>query len=266
MAFSVSFWEHAGWPRELVFVDAFAAERKLVCAWGDRQTLANEILSTGNNVYPYNSSGALVSHVPRIRPLVNGKETQGAQVHMADYELAVVTVNYSTKGRITGVTPGGNLISEWMSTGSTFKTLDRTQLAWAANDGEPLKPGEGLDKIEPVGNYVLLYNSLPVLPGSVLTQPGTVNNAGVSTYLLGLTFAAETLLYMGSNITRSLNALGVTAFQVRHKFRYKANADEFGVHGWNYFWNTATNKYEQVFVAGAGGVRVKPFTPVAFNF
>ncbi len=264
MAISVAYYEMAGWPRELVFVDAFAGERKLICAWGDRATLANDILSPGNNVYPYNNSGALVSHVPKIRPLAGGKETQGAQIHMASYEKAVVTVNYSTKGRIVGVTPGGDLISEWMSTGSTFKTLDRTQLAWAANDGEPLRPGEGPDKIEPVANYVLLYNSLPSLPGSVLTSPGTVNSEAVSTYLLGLTFAAETLMYAGSNITRSLNPQGASAFQVRQKFRYRANADEFGVHGWNYFWRTKKNKYEQVFEAG--GDRIKPFTPIAFNF
>ncbi len=264
MAFSVSFWEHAGWPRELNFIDAFAGERKLVCAWGDRQTLANEILVPPNNVYPYNNSGAFVSHAPKTRPLANGKQTQGAQTHMASYELAVVTVNYSTKGQVAGVTPGGDLISEWMSTGATFKTLDRTDLVWAANDGDPLRPAEGADKIEPIGSYILLYNSLPVLPDAVLTQPGTVNSIAVSTYLLGLTFAAETLLYMGANITPSRNSQGVTTFQVRHKFRYAAHADDAGVHGWNYFWRASTNRYEQVFKAG--GIRVKPFTPVAFNF
>ena len=122
MAISVAYYEMAGWPRELFFIDAFAGERKLICDWGDRTALATEIMLPGNNIYPYNNSGAFVSHVPKARPLVNGKELQGSLVHMASYVKAVVTVNYSTSGIVTGSTPTGALITEWTNTGSEFKT------------------------------------------------------------------------------------------------------------------------------------------------
>lgn len=265
MAISVDYYEMDGWPRELYSLRGFAAERKLKCAWSDRHTLATQIISYGNNVYPYNNSGAVVTHLPRVEGLKRGKQSQGASVSLASYEQAVLIVNYSTYGPATGTTPTNLLITEWTETWSEFKTLNRTEFRWGTgDDAKPLGPGEGPSKIEPGMDYILLYHELNAVPAAVLTQPGTVNSGPVTAYLLGITFPTETILYMGAQINHRITSTGGTAHKVRYRFRYVAHVQKGIARGWNWYWNAAEGEYQQVY-DDAGNVK-KTYDSANFAF
>ena len=256
MAISVTYNEMDGWPKEMATLEGFAAERKLKCAWGDRTKLMVEIMSYGNNVYPYNDSLATVTHIPRCEGLRKGKMSVGAQSHMASYVYAVVTVNYSTYGLATGYHPVSHLlITESLDTSFEFSTLDRTDLQWA--DETALKPNEAPGKIEPIMDYMLMYHAASFIPASVLSLPGKVNSNAVSTYLLGISFPVETVLYMGARAKHRLTTTGLTAIQLAHQFKYKAS-------GWNKAYRIKTKSYEDVF--DKAGNPVKKYESGSFNF
>lgn len=262
MAISVAYREMAGWPREKFTWEAFAGERKLMCAWSDRTALAIEIMTPPNNIYPYNDSGAFVTHIPQVEPFRHGKQSQGTATDTATYEKAVVTVNYSTQGIATGRAPNGTLISEWTETWADHKQLGRTHFEWS--DGDKLEPGDAPGKIEPGMDYILVYHGLAVAPAGVLKKTGTVNSNAVSSYLLGLSFPAETVQYMGAQVKHSITAQGSTGLQVRYKFRYAPHYRDGEAKGWNWFWRSETCQYEQIY--DVNGVVKKPYTPAEFNF
>jgi len=265
MAISVTYYEANGWPKDAYTIDGFAGERKLVCDWGDRHTLATEIMTPPNNIYPYNDIGAMVTHIPRVEGWRKGKQSAGTTAGMASYEKAVVTVNYSTFGVATGTTPNQLLISEWTETWSEVKTLDKTKYFWGTAP-KNLGPGEGPSKLEPGMDYILVYHNLLVVPGAVTTVPGTCNSNVVNAYLLGLSFPAETLVFDGANVKHRITTTGSTGYTVRYRFRFKPNVRDGEAKGWNWQWNAnkGHDRYEQLYDED-GDVK-KTYTPTTFSF
>ena len=256
MAVSVNHYEMTNWPKEGYRLGGgFIAERRLKCAWTDRDTLAREILG---ETYPYNSIGAMAMEA-YPEPIKGEALAVGASADMSSYAEAVVVVKYSTQGASEVVS--GNLISEWLETSIDFKTLDHRGLQWGVGGGaEALFPAEAPGRIEPTIDYVLLYHELSAVPSSVVTHTGLVNASAVTAYLMGLTFAPETLLYLGAQVGRSITTAGSTGFSVKHRFRFKGNDG----HGWNWFWDQRTHGYSQIRLK-TGAVH-KPYLTAGFNF
>ncbi len=266
MAISVDYSEVSGWPKEVYSITGFAGERRVTCAWGDRHALAVGLMTPPDNIYPYNSSGALVTHLPNVEGLRKGKQAQGPTADMASYEKAVLTVNYSTFGIATGKTPSGLLITEWTEGWTEHKTLNRAVFQWGTGAGARiLGPNEGPGKIEPGMDYILMYHSLPSLPGALLTQQGTVNNAVVSSYLLGLSFPAETVQYMSPMVKHRVTTEGSTGYEVRYRFRFKPNIQDGEAKGWNWFWRAEKDAYEQLYDVVTEEVK-KPYALTTFAF
>jgi len=256
MAISVTYYEMDGWPKEMATLEGFAAERKLKCAWSDRTKLMVEIMSYGNNVYPYNDSGATVTHIPQCEGLRKGKMSAGTQAHMASYEYAVLMVNYSTYGPATGFHPVTHaLLTETLDTSFEFATLDRTNLQWA--DETAFTPNEAPGKIEPRMDYTLLYHAASSIPSSVLNLEGKINSNALSTYLLGISFPVGTLLYLGSSARHRLTTTGLTAIRLGHQFRHNPG-------GWNKVYRTTTGIYEDIF--DKDGNAVKKYETGVFSF
>ncbi len=266
MAISVDYSEVGGWPKEVYSITGFAGERRVTCAWGDRHALAVGLMTPPDNIYPYNSSGALVTHLPNVEGLRKGRQAQGDTADMASYEKAVLTVNYSTFGIATGRTSTGLLITEWTEGWSEHKTLNHAELQWGPDaTDDALRPSEGPSKIEPGMDYILMYHSLSSLPAALLTQQGTVNDAVVSSYLLGLSFPTETVQYMSPMVKHRVTTEGSTGYQVRYRFRFKPNIQDGEAKGWNWHWNTAEGKYQQVYNKKTLAL-VKSYTPATFAF
>lgn len=266
MAISVTHREVDGWPKEVYSLEGFAGERKLHCAWSDRHTLATELLFPPNNIYPYNSTGAMVTHLPKVEGLRRGKQSQGNTSALASYETAVLLVNYSTFGLATGVTPSQLLISEWTETWSETKTLDRTKFQWKKADGTftNLGPSEGPSKLEPGMDYVLMYHNLAFVPNAVTAQPGTVNSGTANTYLLGISFPAETIMYMGAVVKHRTTTGGNDGYTVRYRFRYAPHVRDGVARGWNWHWNTENARYEPLY--DMDGNVTRPYETSSFAF
>lgn len=262
MAITTAHYEISGWPREKARWDAFAAERKLLCAWSDRFTLASELYA--NNTYPYETNpGAVVTNI-NIEPLRRGEQSQGVSSDMASYEYAVLTVNYSTQ--TGGYLHGDTLVSEWLETGSEYKQLDYRQIQWGTGSSAlALFPSEAPVVNQPTIDYVLVYHDLAVIPAWTTTAVGKVNSNAVAALLLGIVFAPETLLFMGANATRRITTAGAQAFKVKTRFRWKSN----GGHGWNYAWNQRANNgvgdWEKMYFTDSSENQVKPYETVTIG-
>jgi hypothetical protein len=87
-----------------------------------------------------------------------------------------------------------------------------------------------------------LYN-LTSVPVSYLSLPGKTNSASYSSALLGLTFAAQTLLFQPGQLTRTIKLSGTEGFVAQVKMSYNPN-------GWNVYWNEAAQAYQPIYVAG----------------
>lgn len=218
----------------------------LRCAWEDRHLLAQDVVGNkrqwpkGGFVLPLAHSAAIV---PVITP---GAVPQDGQEIV--YGEALVTINYSSI-----VT---DLVSHSIEPTAEFITLDYRRFRWGAADGLPLSEEEAPGFLLRGLNLVVTEMEVfPPLPGAYLTAPGGVNNAAVSSALLGLTFDAETLLFTPPSITMSRNTLGQVKTQVVKKFTYKPQ-------GWNKYYRSVTNAWTSIFIAG--GSEYKNYPPISF--
>ena len=148
------------------------------------------------------------------------------------------------------------MITESIEPTAEFRTLDHRRFRWNSGTGALLNENQAPGQL--VRGFSLTRSfKMAAVPASILSKPGTVNSAAYSSTLLGLTFAAETLLFGLQPITRTIKLSGLGAFQVTLKFTYKDS-------GWNKFWNETAGAYQNIYIAGAG-TPYKPYTPSSFS-
>lgn len=251
--------EMDGWPKERWGLEQFAAERKLLCAWTDRNTLADELITDPvNNIYPalYNASGATVTEI-RVEKLNKAAQTEQATA-IASYEKAVLTVNYSTL--LGPKLWNQRLYMEQMSTHADFHRLAHRGLLFGSGGGaRHLNEAEASLKIQGGMTYSVTFYQLPDLPTATWqAEPYRVNDGQITTPR-GVVYPPETLLYVGSRNIVTTYASGTGGFQVTYVFRYKSNN---GL-GWNRFFNQQTNNYEYVFLTN--GQKSLPYRTMNFG-
>jgi len=211
----------------------------LRCTWDNRHLLVADLIGNAKE-WPYGS----FSYPPRcktaaIRPAATTYEEDGQGI---DYQDALVTANYSTN---VDENEEEDLMSESLEPTTEFLTLDHKRFRWGSETGDPVQEGEAPGKLVKGLNLVRKLFKVTAIPASVLTLPGSVNNAPYTSSILGLTFPAETLLFSPPTLERTITTGGVRAWNVTLKFSYK-------VGGWNQFWRAATGSVDRMYLVGIG--------------
>jgi hypothetical protein len=175
---------------------------------------------------------------------VPGEFTTDGNNQICIYEYAEVAVGYDIDKR--------ELVSESLEPTAEFQLQDHRRFRWNAPNGEPLTEGEAPGRLVRGMNLVrTIYNVEPPLPTSLLTLSGTVNDVSYASSMLGLTFAAEILLFGQPALSRTLTAAGDDAFTLSLKFTHKGS-------GWNKYWRAKSQTYQHIYLAGGAIYRSHP--------
>lgn len=224
--------EFATVQETLRFDGRHQAQVALRCPWADRISVAADILNN-NRLWPHSTMGAMGAQVV-IRPVpgaTNGSSISVSAGGLIQYAEAIVQVTYDT------VTVGnleesssisGQLFSESIEEIIDHQTLDPANFRWGSATGKPMKEGP-VRALYGMNFKRTLYN-MASIPAACFTLPGTVNNANYVSAPLGVTFAAETLLFAPANFQRVMLTSGTKGWTVSLKYGFKKD-------GWNKFWN-----------------------------
>ena len=207
---------------------------QLQCAYGIRRDVMADII--GGRVY-----WPLLTGLTKPPFAVSGsakgfeqKTTSTGQT--LDYEMATLTINYESKGK-----DPEDLISESLEPTCEFITLSPAGFSWTDVNGDPLSEEEAPGKqFRGLNLNRTIYKWEPPLPAGLLTNAGKVNDTLYTSSLLGLSFPAETLLFIPPTMDRTITSDGEDAFNVSLKFAYKPD-------GWNKFWRTKTQSFEAIY-------------------
>ncbi len=101
-------------------------------------------------------------------------------------------------------------------------------------------------------NLVRSYPNAASVPAGFISDPGKVHNASYTSLSLGLTFPAETLLFLPNPVSQTSTTAGNTGYNYAVKFAYKPQ-------GWNKFYRPNSNSYENIY--NLAGVIVEPYPP-----
>jgi hypothetical protein len=220
----------------------------LRCAWADRYDLLADIIE-GRRGWPYGSLGPVAAQAfsGSCRP------AQSEFVGFGQgcvYSEALVTINYSTKIK--------DLVSETLEPTAEFLTLDYKLFRWTSLAGDVLQENEAPGQLQRGLNLVRKNYRLATIPNTVLTAIGLSNATAYTSALLGnMTFPEETLLYQPPTLDRTITLAGTEGFNLTTKFTFKPQ-------GWNKFWRSKTQAYEEIIVAETGVV-FKPYPPGNFG-
>lgn len=226
---AVTCYEEHGSVSESFKLGEWTAEVTLRVAWNLRYALVNDLLSN-KRPFPHGSYSVLPqAHAAVITPFPGAGATSGQGL---DYEDALVKVSYSSKAK--------DLISEELEPTVQFRKEDYKRFRWGAADGDPLVEAEAPGTLVRGLNIVRTYYQLTTIHTDFLTLIGSCNNAIYSSVLLGLTFAAETLLYHPPVVSRTITTAGSDGYTLKAKYTYKAG-------GWNHYWRQKTQSFEQIY-------------------
>lgn len=245
--------EMAGSPTELWDYKGFKATRKLLVDWLDRFTAVEGFLTFPGELYPYNTSINARARSGAMQPFP--AKTAEDVTGRTKYDKAIITIGYQTPDsnephQVDDV----NIVSESLEPTAEFMTLDVSDFRWDAVDGEPLKEGEAPGRLMVGFDYVLTRYNVPNIPTAALTLVGHVNQAARTSYMLGLTYPAETLLYNPPTIQKVTSLSGDIVYTITYRFTYAPQT-------WNKFWRVGKYGgagYSQIFHEEQGLYRNYP--------
>lgn len=259
---SVQWEEMAGYPQEERSRDGFSATRMLKVAWADRFTARDELLAFPGMPYPYSSVDARCTNVA-ARPF-DGGATFGLPLPEGSGELAVcehalLTVRYETPSSDVATqdpngTPG-DMISEDWSPGLEYITMPYKAFRWASGSGDELQPEEAPGLRVEVAELRFTRHHLPATPAIMTQLQGKTNSAPLTTRLLGITCAIETLKFENFHVAVVANGLGQPRLTVTALMLWRST-------GWNKFYRAKTQAWTDMFIAG--GAIFKPYPPASF--
>ena len=211
-----------------------SASVRLMCDWADRAALISDLLDTPR---PWPKATGLVPYAVRASASWIGVEAYTTSGQECTPEFAYVDVSYNT----TII----DVASETIEPNMEAIPLDYRYFNWGSPT-QKLVEGEAPPFIFRSLNLTRTRYRLSVISNDVIDLVGHVNNASYVSPLLGLTFPAETLLYMPGSVNRSLSNFTTSGFTVTERFSYKPQ-------GWNKYWRASTQSWETIYLAGAGG-------------
>jgi len=243
------FKELAGSPTETYGPDVIRAQRRLLCAWGDRQALVRELLGEG---YLPGSAGAaaypalrdVVARRVRVQPYEGRPDQQGEFTGVASHlnrysgQYAEVIVDYelaTTSAAAPGVSvPDGTYLAYSVQPSTELLAVPTVGMQWD-QEGQPLQVDETLPPVRaPVLEHRLDWRRVSDPPWeTVRASLGQVNAAP----FLGA--AAEALLFDGFTADRELSGLdaqGTPRFTWRLTYVFRERAARWATagYGWNH--------------------------------
>lgn len=239
----VDVWEESE-ANSFSYKDTSSATVTLRCAWADRFTVLEDILFNGGT-YPY-LPGALMyaqegSCVPASGQALNDGEG-------LTYEHALVTIKYTNDKDDNG---SGDIISESLEPHVEFMSLDPAEFRWGSASGDALNAEEAPGRLIVGFDYVQTEYNLVTLPTTIITELGKCNSGTIAASLLGISFAAETLLFASATPSRKIDSAGNAKWTLAKRFSFRPTE-------WNKFWRGKTQSWESIYIAGGSIYRNFP--------
>jgi hypothetical protein len=236
---NVAFKELAGSPVENYGLRGIKSERRVLCAWEDRQALTTQLLGSGYSFgsatpqAPYPGSDNVVAMQVKIEPFEARPDDAGqftditAQLNSYSGQFALVTITYELLviGGLknhTPNTPGGTYLTYRMDFSSQTMTMPGQSLQWESDQNIPVPPESVPILRVPVIEHHLTWHLVPNPPwDAVRNCVGCVNQSD----FLGA--AAETVLFDGATAEKQFVSLDQTnapqyAWKLTYLFREKA--------------------------------------------
>jgi hypothetical protein len=221
----------------------------LQCAWNDAINLVGDILDNRRSD-PLHVG--MFANAATIKAAPTGYSQDGQVLIPA---LANVQVTYGTltleerESVNAGEDPNAEVISETIEPTIEFITLDYKNYAWVDGTGvvipdDMLKQDEAPGRLMPGAKIARSWKRVQSLPVGICNLMGKVNEDPYTSLFLGLTFAAETLLYMPPVLTRTITRTEILAWNVSMSFGYKPQT-------WNKYWREKTQAYSSIYVKGS---------------
>jgi len=247
--------ELEGSPKEDFSFEKFSAVVTLECPWATRFTLIEEILFS-LQMYPHfptiGARATSIGCIPRNAAVLIG-DGQGATYDMAEVSITYETLDAKGDGEDPEVF---TIIEDRVEPNSEFQTLDYTDFRWDNNAGALLKPDEAPGKLIRGFNYVQRVLNVTSVHADHVDLVDSVNSGPHTSETLGVTFAAQTLLYSNPTISRTFKSDGSSIYTIEKTFAYRKN-------GWNKFFRASSQAYESIYVTG--GAAHENFPPESFS-
>lgn len=258
---TTAYTEEHGSPKENWSHDrGGSATRTLRCAWTDRWTLAGELI---NGAYPYISNGAICVSVG-IAPADGKNLSDPNSPTVAIYSQAILSAVYEISNRSL------TYIEEIEPT-FEYATDDYKKFRWGSSTGNVALPEEAPGRLLIGAAYKLTKFNQSSIPAAAQTLMGKVNSSVVNpkmSIFSGWSFAAETLLLQPPQFNVRKSASGLTTTDITYTGIWRPNYDVSGnAKGWNWFWNTDEQCYQQLYLAASGtsNTPYKPFKTGNFS-
>jgi len=279
MAVTVTYQEMSGSPQVGLDEAGFTATRQLLCAWTDAFTLITQLLGS----VALNSSGQPVYLNPEAFPGIpsarvrkcayepyqgeqQGALNNGVDLSVATYRMAKVTVQYATPTFDPG-DPGQPstteaFITETLTPSVSFLTISPQDAFWDSSQTVRLDFQTPLAVAIGQMEYIYQRRRLPdPLPSQLFSFVGKCNSATVTSTRLNYTFPAETLLYVGSELSRETvilpnGATSVKAWDVKQRYKYR----QFS---WNEFFKPGNSTPQKIY--NSSGTQIKPVPTADFT-
>lgn len=230
------------------------AKVQLRCTWANRRLLASDLLyGTDGTPRQWPSNSSLYCTQVSVKPELTKYTASGQEII---YEHAILDVSYAIPGNQGGGGGGGvpmdpiNLYSETLTPYTRVMTLGPSGFEWTS-DGAALKSGEEPGKVIHGMRLTRHLFSVAAISSTILDLPGSVHNATYQSQLLGLTFAANTLLFIPPELSRTVTGAGASAWDLKLSWDYQK--DE-----WNKVWRKDTETFDSISHIGGGVYKSYP--------
>lgn len=255
--------EADGFPRWRWDGNHFYGIRKLILDDSDVPSLLVQLCTPPTDQYPY-AHGAVDALARRVEGAPISAQTNPTGQMTAGYDEVGVLIYYSTRGPWWY---NGVLMEEWLTPSEERYPLNRDKLAWGSSTPSATNP-----KFRRYAyafksyfslDYVIHYHRLQVPPAWLEARTGHVNANSVAAPRLGLTFAPETIKYLGADVHQTFSFAGVQSVDavVRYRFRPVSWHKEWRIDGMS--GGSRTGAFEYVYVID--GARYKNYPTTTFG-
>ena len=205
-----------------------SAERIFEVDWADRLDFADELRGVVGRVIrtrPATFPG--LAWLSCVDVTVEGSSRVLGTSDVIAYDKAKVTARYEPSE--FDENDDRLLVTESLEPSVEFLTVPTEALFWDNAQEEPIAPEEAPGKLMLSVDWIYTIHEILALPAATLTLLGHVNQAAMRSPTIGLTFAAETLLFGIRPLVREITTEGVGAWTVTYVFSFNPT-------GWNRYY------------------------------
>jgi hypothetical protein len=208
-----------------------SASVSLLCDEDDAAAIVEDMV--GNSTpWPYAGPVPLYASTATIVTLGEAGTNNGSGLA---YDQAQINVSYAALTPDDDQNPSV-FYDEQLQPTCEMLLLPPDGFYWSSGSADPLLPEEAPSKLRVGFDYNLTVFNQVTIPAHVLTHPGKVNASSVTSGSLGLTFAAQTLLYNPPLVSRSVSLGGSNRYTISYRLSYRADT-------WNKYWRTSTGAF-----------------------